>query len=635
MTPRRHRNSRWPGSDVSKKTPSGGRNGTSRASWRCVFALPAPQLVFFAILTVAFVLLLTEKLRNDLVAVLIVVALAVTGLLPPGQALSGFGSEPAIVVAAVFVLSQGLHRTGLSEQLGRIIGRGAGNGWARAIAVIMPSVAVISAFTHHLTTTAIMLPVTLDLAREKNIAASKLLMPLSFAASLGTAITVIGAPAFLIAAEALRQAGRPGLGIFSIAPIGLALSALGTAFVLVAGKLLLPERKGGDTGANRFRLEHYFTELTVLDDSPFRGQTVREIEEGEAYTLTVVGVVRNGRRLPGPRRDTRVEPGDVLLVRTTPEDIVAIRKEANVELHPVAQYQPTTGGARDDGEPGERLVQAVVAPGSDIARRTIADVDFRRRYDAIVLGLWRQDGWLDDELSRTRLRAGDVLVLQGDDEALARVSADPGILMLVPFHSEDRARRKAPLAGGIMLCTVLAAAFKLLPLEIAGVAGAAAMVLTGCLTPGQAYRAIDTRIFVFIAGAIPLGLAMKASGAADTLAGALQGAVEGWSQTLILLALFAVVAVITQFMSDAATTVLFAPVAVALAHALDRPPEPYVVTVAMASVVSFLTPIGHHGNLLVYAPGGYRFADFVRVGTPLTALSALVVVLLAQLLWPG
>jgi di/tricarboxylate transporter len=600
-----------------------------------VGGLPTSQLVFFAILIAAFGVLITEKLRNDVVAVLIVIALAVSGLLSPAEALSGFASEPAIVVAAIFVLSAGLHRTGVAESLGRLIGRWAGNGWGRAIAVIMPSVAVLSAFTHHVTTTAVMLPVTLDLAREKNIPASKLLMPLSFAASLGTTITIIGAPAFLIASESLRQAGRPGLGLFSIAPIGLALSAVGTALVLVAGKLLLPERKGAETGENRFRLAEYFTELTVLDDSPFRDKTVDEIEAEKTYELSVVGVVRHGRRLRGAPGDTRVKPGDVLLVRATPEAIAAIREEPGVELHPVAQYQPADDAGDREEDPAERLVQAVVAPGSELAGRTIAEVDFRRRYGAIVVGLWRQDGWLDDELSRTRLRAGDVLILQGDDEALARVSAAPGILMLVPFHGEGRVRRKATVASAIMVLTVLAAAFNVMTLEVAGLAGAVAMVLTGCLTGGQAYRAIDSRIYVFIAGAIPLGLAMKASGAAETLARSFQGVMQGWSQPLVLLALFGVVAVVTQFMSDSATTALFAPVAVALAQALDRPPEPYVVSVAMASVVAFLTPIGHHGNLLIYGPGGYRFADFIRVGAPLTALAAVIVAFLAPLLWRG
>ena len=594
------------------------------------------QLVFFVILAVAFGLLTTERIRSDIVAVLIILALAVSGLLKPAEALAGFGSEPAIVVAAIFVLSGALHSTGLSETIGGWIGRLAGSSLPRAIAVIMPAVALLSAFTHHLTTTAIMLPVTLNLARERDIPPSKLLMPLSFAASLGTTITIIGAPAFLIASAVLQQAGRPGLGIFSIAPIGLALSLVGTLFMLVLGRFLLPARQGGDEGAGRFRLDHYFTELTILPNSPFLGKTIDEVEADSRYSFKVAGWMRNGRRMPRPYGDTRIEAGDVLLVRTTPEEIVAFRQEDGVELHPVAQYGATASGtASEEQEITDLLVQAIVAPGSDLVDRTIRQIDFRRRYGAIVVGLWRKHGWIQQELAKIRLRPGDVLVLQGDQEALARVENDRAFLMLVPFHGETRLRRKAPLAGAIMLATVIAAAFNLLSIEIAALAGAVAMVLAGCITPRQAYRAIDARIYVFIAGAIPLGAAMQKSGAAEVLAGWLQGTVGGWSQPLVLLAVFAIVGLLTQLMSDSATTALFAPVAVALARALGQPPEPFVVTVAMAAVASFLTPIGHHGNLLVYGPGRYQFTDFVRVGTPLTILVAVVVVLLAPMIWQG
>jgi len=604
--------------------------------------LSAAQISFFVILAAAFALLVSERLRNDVVAMLIVLALAITGILEPAEALAGFSSEPAIVVAAIFVMSAALHRTGLSDVLGGWIGKLAGASYTRAIAVIMPSVAILSAFTHHLTTTAVMLPVTLTLARERNIAPSKLLMPLAFAASLGTAITIIGAPAFLIASTVLQQAGRPGLGIFSIAPIGLALSAVGTVFILTIGRWLLPERRGAGDSGNRFRLDDYFTELAILAESPFVGKTVDDIERDPRLQVRVVGLIRGGRRLPGPRREETLRADDVLLVRATAEDIVAIRAERGIELHPITQYEAADGNARsggaatdEDDEAGGRFVQSVVAPNAELIGRTISEIDFRRRYGAIVLSLWRRQGWLDQEIAQTRLRAGDVLVLQGDEEALARVGTDHSFLMIVPFHGEPRLRRKAPLAGAIMLATIALAAFNVLSIELASLAGAVTMVLAGCLTGGQAYRAIDSRIFVFIAGAIPLGAAMKKTGAADLIAGWLQGALSGWSQLAVLFVLFAVVAVLTQFMSDAATTALFAPVAASLAHALGQPPEAYVVTVAMASVVAFLTPIGHHGNLLVYGPGGYRFVDFVRVGAPLTLLCAIVVTVLASMLWGG
>lgn len=599
--------------------------------------LNVPQLSFSIILIVALALLISERLRNDLVALLIILALSLTGLLTPEEALSGFGSEPAIIVVAIFVLSGALHQTGLSETIGAWIGRLAGNSYNQALVIIMPAVALLSAFTHHLTTTAVMLPVTLNLSRERNIPASRLLIPLSFAASLGTTITIIGAPAFLIASDTLRQVGRPGLGIFSIAPIGLSLSLAGTLFMLLLGRFLLPAREGGDDQANRFRLDAYFTELTVLPNSPILDKTVPEVEANDRYPLKVVGWLRNRRSMPRPFNEQRLRENDVLLIRATPEAMVAIRQESGVELHPIQQYgAPQSDTADSQAEDiADLLVQAVVAPGSDLTGRTISEVDFRERYGVIVVGLWRKRGWLQQELARTRLRPGDVLVLHGDEEALNHVAKDRAFLMMVPFQGEIRLRRKAPLAGAIMLATIIAAAFNFMTIELAALAGAVAMVLTGCITPRQAYRAIDARIYIFIAGAVPLGLAMQKSGASELLAGWLQGAVGEWSQPVILLVIFALVAVLTQFMSDAATTAVFAPVAALLAQTLGHAPEPYVVTVAMAAVASFLTPIGHHGNLLVYSPGRYRFMDFVLVGTPLTILVALIVVFLAPWLWPG
>ncbi|MGZ5434643.1 MAG: SLC13 family permease [Pyrinomonadaceae bacterium] len=604
-----------------------------------MFGLNPQQVFFLLILTAAIVLFITEWIRADLVAVMVVVALYVTRVLGPRDALSGFSSEPAIVVAAIFVLSAAMHATGLSDTIGSWIGRLAGTSLTRAIAVIMPSVAVLSAFTHHVTTTAMMVPVTLNLARERNIPASKLLMPMSFAASLGTAITIIGAPAFLIASTTLQQSGRSGLGIFSIAPIGLLLTVVGTVFMLLVGRFLLPSHHAPEDRANHFRLEDYLTEIVITEKSPFLTRSVDDVEEDKKYHFKVLGLIRSGRRLRGPYKQQMLAEGDVLIVRAPPDELVAIRDEPNLDLHPIKLFgdrtEPKVNGNGNGNDEEEEFVQAVVAPKSDLVGRTLKQIDFQRRYGAVVVGLWRKDGWLDQEISKVRLKPNDVLVLEGDEDALARVAADPAFLMMVPFEGEAKLRQRAWVAGLIMLATILLAAFNLMSIEMAALAGAVAVVLTRCLGIRQAYQSIDSRIFVFIAGAIPLGVAMQKTGMAGMFAGWLQQAVGGWPERAVLLVLFAVVAVITQFMSDAATTALFAPVAVALAEGLGRPPEAFVVTVAMAAVVSFLTPIGHHGNLLVYGPGRYRFSDFAKVGTPLTVVAAVVVVMLAPILWPG
>jgi len=598
--------------------------------------LNANQLSFIVILVLTFGLLVTERIRNDIVAMLIVLALVVTGVLSPSEALSGFSSEPAIIVVSIFIISGAFHQTGLAEKIGVRISGLAGSSYSRILSVIMSSVALLSAFTHHVTTTAVMLPVTLDLARKRNIPASKLLMPLSFAASLGTTITIIGAPAFLIASDILQRAGRPELGIFSVTPIGLSLSVMGVLFMLLIGRFLLPVRESTEEPANRFRLDNYITEIKILPDSPFVGKTTEEITADGHYHFTVVGWFRSGRKLHGLFSPRQLKEGDVLLIITTPEDVVAFREEPGIELHPVAQYgiDPANSGGGKEKDVTEQLVQVVVAPTSEIIGSTIRDIDFLWRYGAIVVGLWRQEGFLRQELASIRLAAGDVLVLLGDEESLARISQDHAFLMMVPFHGELQLRRKARLAAGIMLATIVVAVFNIISLEIIMLAGAVAMVQSGCITARQAYQAIDARIYVFIAGAISLGTAMQKSGVAGLLAHWLHSVMAGWSTLFILLVIFAIVAAVTQFMSDAATTALFAPVAVSLAQAMGHSPEAYAVTVAMASVVAFLTPIGHHGNLLVYGAGGYRFIDFIRVGTPLTVLAALVVTVLAPLFWP-
>lgn len=602
--------------------------------------LSAEQAGFLAILGVAIVLLVSEKLRPDLVALLIIVALAGSHLLKSSEAFSGLSSEPAIVIAGMFVLSAALQTTGVSDLLGRLIGNLAGRGMARMLAVIMPTAALASAFTHHVMITGVMLPVTLGLARDRDIPASRLLMPVAIASSLGTTITVLGAPSFLVASELLRQSGRDGLGMFSIAPIGLALTALGTAYMLLIGRFLLPTRQGLGQMDESVQLDSYLTELRVLPRSPLIGQTTSKLEEDDAFQFETVGLLRHGRRqshqAAGPLRE-----GDVLLIRTNADGLATIRQEPGWELEPVLQYaeslpeasEARAPGARDKEAALDKVQQAVVAPRSWFTGRTLADVDFLHRYEVVVLGIWRSTRLLPDELSRIRLREGDVLVLQGSSEAFGRMANDHNFLLLTPFEAQVRRPRKALAAGLVMLATVFGATLDQVGLGLAVLAGAGAMVLTGCLTPREAYRSVDARMYLFVAGAIPLGLAMKNTGTAELVARWLQAAVANWDERLILLALFLVVGAIVQFMgSDSATVALFGPVAIALAVTLGHAPEAYVVTVAVAAVTAILTPMSHH-NLIIYAPGGYRFFDYARVGAPLTLVLAVATAVLAPKVW--
>ncbi len=587
------------------------------------------QGIFLTILVASLALFISEKLRVDLVAMLATLALALTGLLEPREALSGFSSEPAIIVASVFVLSAGLAATGITERVGSVIAQAAGSSEWRAILVLMPATALMAAFTHHVMVTAMMLPIVLRLARDSGIPASRLLMPMSLAASLGTTLTLVSAPAFLLAVDQLRDAGEPSPDIFVATPIGAALVTLGTAFMLVA-RFLLPRRQG-DTGNDYLKLDRYYTELLVSHDSVWAGRSLGEFRQHFGQRLETVDWLRRGERRPNQSQDSQLEGGDVLIVRASPEQITALKDgEPGLSLHAVVRFGD---GDKQKGDGHEQLVQAVVAPHADFVGRSIAEVDFLRTYGVVVIGLWRRDGWLHGELSDIELREGDLLVLAGSPEAISELGTTRDFLMLIPFRTEWRAPRRAPLALTILVGTIVATATELVPPQIAFLSGAALMVLSGCTSLERAYREIDVRIYVMIAGVIPLGLAMSKTGTADMLAGLLSGVAGDLSPLVLLVILFGAAALLTQVLSDAATTVLLAPIALSMADELGLPPLPLVICVAMGAVASFLTPIGHHGNLLILNPGRYRFADFLRIGIPFTIIVGTTVAYMADRLW--
>ena len=592
-------------------------------------AMDLPQILFLLILAGALYLFVSERLRVDVTAMLTLLALVLTGVLDSQQALSGFASEPAIIIAAVFVISGGLAATGITERIGQWIGQVGGRSETRAIAVVMPVVAALSSFTHHVMVTAMMLPILTRFAKLRGLSASRLLMPMSFAASLGTTLTLVSAPAFLLADNLIERTGSDGLGIFSITPIGIALVLVGMAYMLLA-RWVLPKR-GGDAGDDEYmRLDRYRTELLIVEGSRWSTRPLAELNKALGDKFRLLGWLRDGKRRRDLGDSSPLLTGDVLLVEASADALASLHDDEGLDLNAIARFGDTVTG---DGEP--QLVQAVVAPGSEFIGHSVRELDFSRRFSAVIAGLWRRDGAIASRLADARLREGDLLVLWGKPARFAELAAHHGFLMLVPFAGEAKRRVRAPLALTILGLTILAAATEWLPAPLAFLLGAVAMVALRCVDIDQAYREIDVRIFVMIAGVIPLGIAMEQTGTAQLLAGGLLHLVSDWPTLAVLLVMFTVAGLLTQILSDAATTVLLGPVAVAVAQALGHPPTPFVVCTALGAVVSFLTPIGHHGNLLILGPGQYRFADFLRIGLPLTALMAFVSSWLARWLWLG
>jgi len=587
------------------------------------------QFLFLLILAGALYLFISERLRVDVTAMIVLLALVVSGVLKADKALSGFASEPAIIVAAVFVISGGLAATGITERLGQWIGHAAGRSEARGIAVLMPAVAALAAFTHHVMVTAMMLPITLRHARERGLAASRLLMPMSLAASLGTTLTLVSAPAFLLASDMIQRDGGDALGIFSITPIGIALVVVGMVYMQLT-RWLLPRRSGAHGDDDYLRLDRYRTELLVVDGSRWSTRPLAELQKALGDRFRLRGWLRDGKLREDLGESSPLLAGDLLLVEAAADELMSLHDDPGLDLHAIARYGNTL-----DGEGDAQLVQAVVAPGSEFIGRSIRELDFSRQFKAVIVGLWRRRGDIGDRVADARLREGDLLVLYGHPSHFGDLAAHHGFLMLVPFAGQTKRRLRAPLALLILLVTILAAGTEWLPAPLAFLLGAVAMVATRCVDVDRAYREVDVRIFVMIAGVIPLGIAMEQTGTARLLANALLPVLGDMSPLGVLLVVFSMAALLTQIMSDAATTVVLGPIAISLAHSLGLPPTPFVVCTALGAVVAFLTPIGHHGNLLILGPGQYRFGDFLKVGLPLTTLIALVSAWMARWLWLG
>lgn len=595
------------------------------------------QIYFLVILALALYFFISEKLSVDLTAIFIILALAISGVLDAKEAFSGFASEPALIVCAVFVLSAGLAATGVTDSIGSLVGRFAGKNQFTANIVIMSTVAALSAVTHHLMVTAMMLPIVTRLARENDIPSSRLLIPMATAASLGTTLTLIGAPAFLLANSIIKRAGEEPLRLFSPSPLGLML--VGGGFVLILLSLwVLPKTSGRDRADEKFRINELFTELLVPEDSQWKGVPFEDFKNENKKRFEIVGLKRLNQRISILQEGLEIQANDLLLVKTSPDELLSVDEKMGLALRSVKKYgelleKPSPTDPHASAEP--MIVQGLIAPQSPFIGKTPGEVDFLHSLGVLVVGLWRKDGWIYHELSEVRLKEGDLVVLWGSEDKFDEINARSHFLLLFPLSLKPKKRIKAKMAAGIMLGSVALAATEILPPHIAFLLGAFIMVLTGCVNVARAYDSIEVKIFVMIAGVIPLGLAMEKTGLAELFAQNLAHFIAHWPPWAILFTFFAAAALLTQILSDAATTVLIAPIAVAFAKDASLSPTAMVVCVTIGAIASFLTPIGHHGNLLVLGPGNYRFVDFLKIGLPLTMFIAGVTCYMTLILWPS
>lgn len=595
--------------------------------------MSTPQITLSIILAIIFIMFCTQSLRIDLTGVIGILSLITFGILTPKEAFSGFSSEPALLVAFVFVVAAGLTQTGALETLTRFIEKQSGTSELKLNILIMSGVALFSAFTHHLMVTALVLPVAMRVCEKNNIPASRVLIPMATAASLGTTLTLIGAPAFLVMNDISKRSGGGEFGLFSVAPIGAALILSSFVLILLL-KWLLPKKTGSNFDESVFQISDVHTELVVLEKSKWAGSTLEDVRLATEKELQILELIK--RVSASPENENLLEKGDILRVRMPSRSLRSIKNEHGLQLKAINKYVDYIGtGLAVDQEDDTGIAQAVVANRAVYIGRSVAQNNFLKRFGLIVIGLWRKDGWIGAEISHEKIREGDLLIFWGLNDRMKELYSDKNFLTVSLLNTPLFHRHKKRLAIAILLGAIGLAVGKVCEPLVAFAIAAVGMVLTGCITANQAVRSIESKVFILIASVIPFGIAMDKTKLSTFLADRLSLLISDYSEIAILLMFFGVAALLTQILSDAATTILVGPIAFLSAQQLNISPKAALVCVTMGAVASFLTPIGHHGNLLVLSPGRYKFSDFLKMGIPLTLMIAVETAYISQYIFPN
>lgn len=591
------------------------------------------------LLVVALALFAWDVLPVDVTALIVLLLLTVPGTLDPTEALAGFGSDTIITLVALFVVTEGVKRTGVVERLGMRLASLARERSTAMTSMLLVAVTAISGFLSNTVTTAAMLPLMMGHARRAQIPLPKVLMPLAFASILSGGVTLISTSTNLVVSGELH--GLAQLGFFEMAPVGLWITALGMLYLIFVAPRLIPDRGDKDV-VERYDLRKYFTEVLITPKSALAGKTLGESRLGEAIDLLVVGIRRGSEKILALRSSTVLNEGDILLVEGDAEDVLAVKDAAGIEIKPDFKL-----ASPDLVSEHVRMVEAMVLPRSELIGGTLRETRFAQRTGLTVLGIHvppsrrRLYGRLPlsrrrapglhgrSPLSRHRMEAGDLLLLQGKVEDLARVNTDD-LLVLGDKSAHHPRSTKAPIATAVFVGTIVLGASRVLPLPIALLLGVPVLILTRCLTTEES---VDWRLMVLIGAMMAFGTAMAKTGAAEWVADVIVRYISPLGSFAMLVAFFLLTVILTQPMSNQAAALVVLPVAIQAARSLGVEERPLVMSVAIAASCSFLTPL-EPSCLLVYGPGRYRFFDFVRVGGLLTLIVFVVSILLIPLYWP-
>jgi di/tricarboxylate transporter len=590
------------------------------------------MLALAVVILVVVILYATNWLPVELTSILIPPVLVFTGILDLPKALSGFSSSATVAIGAMYILSAGLQRTGVIENITLALSRHSKGSPVRLLILLAVVIPLTSAFMNNTPVVVMMVPVVLAMSREFNVKPSRFMIPLSYFAILGGSCTLIGTSTNILVNEAYRQGtgGKAGFGMFEFAPMGLILVVAGGLFILIFGRKLLPDRSSLSSMLPRGRTAKFVTEIDIEEKSSLRDKRISDIF-GKGDKVRLLEVVRDEAVVLAPHaQDLKLRSGDSLIIEGAAKDIAQFLAESGAALSTVV-------------EDGERvpmrsmelsLGEAVVLPKSSFIGRTVGDLGLNQQFGVKVMAVQRRGRHHRYKIRKMYLQPGDVLLLQGTEQGFNALRHTEAVLVVEGLEQAIVYRRKAFAALGIMAAVIGLAAFTDIPIAMLAVCGAVLMIMTRCLRLDEAFSSLEPSVLLLLVGTIPLGAAMTETGLAKLVVDQAMSLMDNEMPVLIVSFMFTITMLLSQVLSNNATAALMAPIALGAAAGMGVDPKAFLMAVAFGASCSYMTPIGYQTNIIVMGPGGYQFRDYLRVGVPLSIISIVLATLFIPVFWP-
>jgi len=583
-----------------------------------------------AILLLTFYLLITEKISVDLTAIGLMVLLVVSKILTPAEAISGFANPAVITVGAMFVVSKGLMRTGGVEFLGRkIIGLSRGN-HKLALIIILLSVALASAFINNTPVVILFIPVIMTMCCEFGLSPSKFLIPVSYASILAGTCTLIGTSTNIIISDLSVSFGYSGLTMFELAKLGVPIAAIGIVFLYVFAPKILPALTNPICRLQNSEHREYLAELKIPVKSTFIGKTVADIFTRKYPSIKVIELINKSHIYRPDRISISIDQGDILLVKGSLNDLIAILHNEDIEL-PSTEKELVLGPQKD----APIVVELIISPNSSLRRLRLEQTELAMDDEVNIIAVKRSNLHISErQIHDVILQTGDILLIWCHQSKLESIRSSTDYIVIEDVYEELVHKRKAWWSIINFICMIGTATLGLADIMTCALTAAFLMIITGCLQMRDAYKALQGDILLLIAGTIALGVAMQKTGASELYAQTFLSFFAGFSPTIVLGAIILLTSICTQLLSNNATAVLLLPIAISTALGLDVDPKPFIVGICFGASACFATPVGYQTNLMVYGPGGYSFMDYMKLGIPLNVFVVVASTIFIPLIWP-